>query len=216
MKKNILLSSFLITLMSITVYAGGKGVVPAVTPVTPVSVVDPSPFYVGVGLIRGNYYKDTDTCEYEDTTYGGLIRVGHDFDQYFGVEARVLGTFWEADPLGGQKLQHFGIFAKPMYPIDEDINIYALLGYGWTKTTTGGNGNLPTIDENGLSLGIGLEYDLSSKEDDIVEDMEYDRDFDGQGDQEIGWGLFVDYQRLIVDSDMPDIDIISVGITYDF
>ena len=53
-------------------------------------------------------------------------------------------------------------------------------------------------------------------EDDREEDTLYEGGFDGQGDQERGWGLFVDYQRLLIKSDVPDMDVVSAGVTYDF
>jgi len=213
MKKLVLI----LLVMTIGGYAGGKNTVPAESPIQ--SVEDHTPFYIGAGLVWGRYNDCTGNaswCTYEDVTYGGMIRAGYEWNQYIGVEARVIGTFWEADPLGGEKLQHVGIFAKPMMPLGEDFNLYGLVGYGWTKTITGGNGNLPTVDDSGLSLGIGLEYDLSSKADDRKSGAVYDREFDGQADQENGWGLFIDYQRLLVKSGVPDMDVVSVGLTYDF
>jgi len=219
MKRNILISLLAMATISTNVFAGGKGVVPVEAPVEPIPVMQtPSPIYLGLGLLWGRYSGacgDADpSCTYEDVTYGALLRAGYDFSQYFGIEGRILGTFLKADPLGGEELRHFGLYAKPMYPLGEDFNIYALLGYGWTKTKAGKN--LKEIDESGFSAGLGLEYDLSNMEDDREEDTLYEGGFDGQGDQEKGWGLFVDYQRLLIKSDIPDMDVISGGVTYDF
>jgi len=72
------------------------------------------------------------------------------------------------------------------------------------------------MDDNGFSAGFGLEYDLSDKRDDYDRNIYYPEGFDGQGDQEMGWGLFVDYQRLLIDSNIPDLDVVSAGVTYDF
>lgn len=200
-----------------TLSAGGKGVLPAAVPIAPIPTLSPNPFYLGVGLVWGRYSGCiSQGCEYEDVTYGVMARAGYDWNQYIGIEARGLGTFWDADPLGGQELQHVGIYAKPMYPLGEDFNVYGLFGYGWTKTTTGGNGNLLTVDDSGFAAGIGLEYDLSAKEDDREEGVTYNRVFDGQANQENGWGVFIDYQRLLIKADVPDMDVISIGFTYDF
>ena len=216
MNKVLLGSGLAVVLLSSLYAGGGKNIAPVAAVIAPIATEDPSPWYIGAGLILGKWYKETETCEYEDVTYGVMVRGGYEWNQYIGIEARAMGTFWGADPLGGEKLQHVGIFAKPTYPLGEDFDVYGLLGYGWTKSTTGGNGNLPEIDDHGFSWGIGLEYDLSDKDDDFDEDTYYDRPFDGQADQEKGWGLFVDYQRLLVKSGMPDMDVISVGVTYDF
>jgi len=216
MNKALLNTGIAAVLLSSLYAGGGKNIAPVAAVISPIATEDPSPWYIGAGLVLGKWYRKTDSCEYEDVTYGLMVRGGYEWNQYIGIEARALGTFWGADPLGGEKLQHVGIFAKPSYPLGEDFNIYGLAGYGWTKSTTGGNGNLPEIDEKGFSWGVGLEYDLSDKDDDFDDNTNYDRLFDGQADQEKGWGLFVDYQRLLVKSGMPDMDVISVGVTYDF
>ena len=215
MNKVLLSSGVAVVLLSSLYAGGGKNIAPVAAVIAPIETIDPSPWYLGVGLIWGKFYKEREGCQYEDVTYGAMVRGGYEWNEYIGVEARAMRTFWGEDELGGERLQHVGIFAKPMYPIGEDLDVYGLLGYGWTKTITD-SPYLPHIDEHGFSYGIGLEFDLSDKDDDFNKDTYYDRPFDGQADQEKGWGLFVDYQRLIVDSNLPDMDVISVGVTYDF
>ena len=87
-----------------------------------------------------------------------------------------------------------------MIPAGEQFNVYGLLGYGWTDITAEGNCVVfrETYDYNGFSYGIGIEYDLSDRDTDR-EEGEYDRLFDGQADQEKGWGLWLDYQNLMND-----------------
>ncbi|RUM71941.1 MAG: hypothetical protein DSZ09_02265 [Sulfurovum sp.] len=202
MKKYILLSAIALSAIATTSYAGGDIDVPDYVPVTTEPVVvekEKSPVYIGVGFTRGRYYGENcgnGQCSYEDVTYGALLRGGYDFNKYFGLEARVLGTFMDAGPLGGQELQHFGLYAKPMLSVSEEANLYALLGYGWTKTNN--DGKLITVDDSGFAAGAGVEFSL------------------GEEDDEPAWGLFVDYQRLLISSDVPDMDVVSGGITYDF
>lgn len=218
MKKNILfLAATSVFVLSSMSYGGSKMVSPTDAPVEPVPVLqNPVPVYLGLGLLWGKYSNCTNNCTYEDATFGALLRGGYEWNQYIGLEARMLATFFGNDTDGGQTLRHIGLFAKPMYPINEDFNVYGLLGYGWTKTYTGGNKRLSTVDESGFSAGLGLEYDLFDNDDDQDDETMYDRGFDGQADQEKGWGLFVDYQRLLIKSDVPDIDVVSAGVTYDF
>lgn len=214
-KLSLLVGSILI---SSNLYAGGgKMVAPVEAPVIPIPVVkDISGFYLGGGATAARFDACTDGCDYQDVTYGGLLRAGYDFNQYLGLEVRGLMTEFEEGPFGGVPLEHVGIFAKPQYPISEDFNIYTLLGYGYTKNR-GSGARLNYFDEDhGFTAGAGLEYDLSDKKSDFELDTRYDRVFDGQADQENGWGLFVDYQRLLIKSDIPNMDVISVGITYDF
>ena len=211
MKNRIIFSTIAMALLSTTTYAGGD-IMPAVVAVEPVPVKRlPTPVYIGGGVVAGRYLSD----RYEDVTYGMMLRVGYELNQYIGFEARYISTFLEEGQLHGQQLEHVGLFVKPMLPFNENFNLYGLLGYGWTQTTTSGKVD-PAIDNNGFSAGVGLEYDLSDKRDDYDKNIYYPEGFDGQADQEMGWGLFVDYQRLLIKSDVPDLDVVSAGVTYDF
>ena len=209
----------LVTVMSL--YAGGKYVEPVVTPVAPiVKVTEASAWYLGGGITWAKLSRGK--C-YEDATWGAMLRGGYEFNQYFGIEARWIRTFWDEGPFGGTPLQHIGIFAKPQLPISERFNAYGLLGYGYTENL-GNGGRLKYFDhDDGFSAGIGVEYDLSDRKHDYdsykTEDNpspKFDRDFDGHGDQEAGWSLFVDYQRLLIKSNIPDLDAVSFGVRYDF
>ena len=199
----------------------GKDVIPAVAPVAPVE--DYSAWYVGVGLVMGTVelYRPEVNCRYEDNTWGVMGRVGYDFNQYIGIEGRALRTFWGKGNNGGELFEHYGLYAKPMLPIGERFNVYGLIGYGYTATiNSGGIGTLPEFDDWGFNWGIGLEYDLSKKSADFIEHASYDREFDGQADQEKGWGLFIDYQQPWSGKQFgirkADLGILSVGVTYDF
>jgi len=210
--KNIILG---MALLSVSIYAGGKVVAPVDAEVLPVPE-DISSWYIGVGLVAAKFHACGTGCDYEDLTYGAMLRGGYEFNEYFGVEARGIRTFLDKGPFGGVPLQHIGLYAKPQYPVAERVNVYALLGYGYTENL--GNGaRLNYFDnDHGFSAGLGLEYDLSDKEGDFEHNANYDRAFDGYADQGEGWSLFVDYQRLLIKSDVPDMDVVSAGLRYDF
>jgi len=192
----------------------------APTPVIKPKNISPSGFYAGLG-ISGTKYKDTCECKssstckntknrkFKDTTYGVMARVGYDINQYIGVEARGSKTNLKSD---GSKVEHGGIYVKPMLPVGNAANIYGLVGLAKTKVKSK-NGKTPKVNADGLALGIGMEVDLSK---DIPRDGRYSRSFDGQGDQEKGLGLFVDYERMLVKKNAPDLDAVSAGVTYDF
>ena len=219
MKKTLSIAALSAILTTGSLYAGGP-----VAPIVPVTTISPVPFYIGAGLVWANVERDCfcDDLEGnprpntlftdENDGWGGILRGGYEYNQYIGLEARVLGT--NTDDFD---ILHYGIYLKPSYPIGEQVNVYGLLGYGRTETTFYKNGIDETYDNNGFSYGIGLEYDLSDKESDR-EDGDYNRAFDGQANQEKGWGLFVDYQNLLTDGDPYNINayIISFGVTYDF
>jgi len=216
--KKALLSVLAATVVSVHLQAG-KDVVPAAAPVAPVE--DYSAWYAGIGLVTGTVEFYRPACRYEDNTWGVMGRIGYDFNQYFGVEGRALRSFWGKGNNGGERFEHYGLYAKPMYPLGERFNVYGLIGYGHTSTiNTGGIGTLPEVDSWDVNWGVGLEFDLSKKSADFIEHASYDREFDGQADQEKGWGLFVDYQRPWHEKKFgkrkADLGMLSVGVTYDF
>ena len=216
--RRILISSLVAVSLTTALYAGGKNVSAAGVPVIPIEMVTPSPWYLGAGLVWAKLdgCNLQPGCTYEDVTYGAMVRGGYDYNEYIGVEARYIRTFWAEGPYGGTPLAHAGLFLKPQYPVSERVNLYGLLGYGYTENL--GNGARLNYFDNdwGWSAGAGIEYDLSDREGDKIENGDYDRAFDGYADQGKGWSLFLDYQRLLIDSDVPDMDAVSLGLRYDF
>jgi len=235
--KNFKFALFTLSLLGNMSYAGGEftpvstyeeeDVAVAETPVEPVApiivkeaVVEAPPppvvvkniyangFYAGLGIATARYNPDCNCPNSSgvDKTVGVVGRIGYDFNKYIGLEARGIRTNWKAD---GGKVKHVGIFVKPMLPVSDKTNIYGLVGVA--KTTT--ESALRRTDAESLALGAGIEFDLSH---DTAKDGRYNRTFDGQGDQEKGLGVFADYERMVVKSGAPDLDAISVGLTYDF
>lgn len=213
--KKVINTITLSALLSTGILFGGGNI----APVAPIEEIDPNPFYVGVGLMWAGLSKDCfcppdQITRLKDSTWGGIIRAGYEYNQYWGIEARALRTSIDRDWSG--TTTHYGIFLKPMMPVGEQMNIYGLIGYGHTEIT-----DCPDLKDefthDGLSYGVGLEYDLSDRESDREEGV-YDRPFDGHGDQEKGWGLWVDYQNLMHNEGPNNYkaNIVSFGITYDF
>ncbi len=224
--KRVNLSLLAILASSSLVYAGGDIIpsvfeeeiveVPVETPPPPpppppvvVQDIDVNGLYVALGLTVAQFDPSCGCAGKGDTdkTAGFIGRVGYDFNEYFGLEARGIRTNWKSS---GGKIKHAGAFLKPMYPVSTDVNVYGLAGYA--KTTTEGGGR-QHVDADTFAWGLGLEYDLGS---DVAKDGRYDRAFDGYGDQEGGFGLFADYERLVQKSGSPDLDTINAGVTYDF
>lgn len=165
-------------------------------------------WYVGLGVL-GTRYDTGCNCPQKggtDNTFGFLVRIGADFNEYLGLEGRGLVSGISSSD---SKVKHLGLFLKPMHQASDKVNLYALLGYADTQVT----GNLRNVDAQAFAWGFGFEYDFKK---DIARSFKYNRNFDGQADQEQGWGLFVDYERLIQKSGSPDLDTLSVGVTYDF
>lgn len=186
-------------------------VAPVVAPIVPPKPqdIDVNGLYVALGLTLAQFDPRCNCNGHEastDKTAGVIGRVGYDFNQYVGVEARGIRTNWKAN---GGTIKHLGLFVKPMYPVSTDVNVYALGGYAKTTTPS----DIRRVDANTFAWGAGLEYDLAK---DVKKDGLYDRAFDGYGDQEGGFGLFADYERLVQKSGSPDFDTINFGLTYDF
>lgn len=175
----------------------------------PVKDINPSGFYAGLGIAAARYEPNCNCPKIGsgvDKTAGVMARVGYDFNQYVGIEARGIRTNWKAD---GGKVKHAGLFVKPMLPLGDKTNVYGLVGVA--KTTT--QGALQRTDAETAALGAGIEVDLSK---DTPKEGRYGRPFDGKGNQEKGLGAFADYERMVVKSGAPDLDAVSVGVTYDF
>jgi opacity protein-like surface antigen len=188
--------------------------VPVVPPPLPVKHIKSNGLYAGIG-ISGVKFKTNCKCSTtssskvgsgKDKTVGIMGRIGYDVNQYIGVEARGIRSNWKSN---GAKVKHVGIFVKPMLPVGEQTNLYALAGVA--KTTT--QGHLQRVDSKSFAWGVGVEHDISK---DVAKDGRYNREFDGHGDQESGLGVFADYERLIQKSGSPDFDTLNVGLTYDF
>ena len=182
---------------------------PVVVAPVPVKNIKANGFYAGLGISATRYNSNCKTgCPGSgtDKTAGLMARVGYDFNKYVGIEARGIRTNWKSN---GGKVKHAGLFIKPMVPVSDATNIYGLVGVA--KTTT--QGKMQRTDAEAFALGAGVEVDLSK---DTPKDGRYGRTFDGQGDQEKGVGVFADYERMVVKSGAPDLDAVSVGVTYDF
>ena len=193
----------LISSMMVTLSAGaGKNTEPAETPVVPVA----TPFYIGIGGVMGmasticNCGGSRKSRKYDTTNFGGILRVGYDFNPFFGIEARFLRSQLSKN---FATTTHYGLYAKPQYHISDGVNIYGLIGYGHTRVDCKYQ-TTPLYEGFGWNFGGGIEYDFAS--------------FDGQGDTEQGWGAFVDYQNSLRDAGGNKVrsNIISAGLTYDF
>ena len=109
----------------------------------------------------GGYYTDT---EIDLSTF--MFQAGYKINQNVAVEARYWNAFGDIDykvSLTGEGSQTisfdsngedaFGIYIKPMYPVTEEIDIYALLGF----VSIGED----FLDESGISWGLGATYSVT-------------------------------------------------------
>jgi OOP family OmpA-OmpF porin len=217
--KKIMLSLTTVAVMSTQSMAGGKILAPAVTPVVPIVVptqINPLPIYIGIGAIAAFISRDACPCaddrsDIDDHRYGAVLRLGWDYNQYVGIEARALKTFGN-DTFSAT--EHYGLYLKPQYHVADQVNVYGLLGYGKTIVDYDNGIKSSHNTSNGFSYGVGMEYDLGAD----MGEGNYARAFDGQGDQEKGWGLWLDFQHLLSDEGPmhTNNNIVTGGVTYDF
>jgi len=215
MKKTLITLSTIVAL-SVSAHAGGKYVEPEDAPVEAIpATMSPLGLYVGLGAVAAGLSRDCscgDGSRLKDMTYGGIARIGWDFNNYIGLEGRYLNASIEND---FSETEHYGLYLKPQYHVLNQMNIYGLLGYGTTTVDYDNNsGKNSSLSQSGFSYGAGVEYDFGDDEN----QGEYGRMFDGQGDQENGWGIWADYQHLLSDEGKfsTDSNVFSVGVTYDF
>jgi len=174
--KKLTLSLAAIFAMGTFAVAGGD--IAPVEPVVeePVVVESTGAFYVGLGY--GYFDQTMDDINnvsgnnVEVETDNVLFQAGYKFNEYVAVEARYwlgvgdatvtvdqIGSWGQTGDISGD-YGTWGIYVKPMYPVTDSFNIYALLGYASTDldTDTNANGGKMDVETDAFSWGIGGEF----------------------------------------------------------
>ena len=149
--KNIVLSAVAVLAMSSFAVAGGD-IAPVEEPVIVAEpVITDSGFYLGLAYsflnastvdyydVQGQSLSGTLQDTILDESYSDImIQAGYKFNSYVAIEGRYwFGLNESVDVLGGiagvnvdNSVDAWGIYVKPMYPVTDAFDIYALLGYG--------------------------------------------------------------------------------------
>jgi len=167
MKKLTLLTSVLLVS---NVFAGGD-IAPIIEePIVqvPEVIVDESAFYLGLGYGLLNQTSEnivTDLvsgCDIEYELNTVMIQAGYKYNQYLALEGRywygigdITKTELKTERKESGDYTAWGIYLKPMYPVMESLNIYALIGYASVELASD-NGEF--WDTDTLSAGVGAEY----------------------------------------------------------
>ncbi len=160
--KKITLSLVSVMVLGGLSYAGGD-IAPAVEEV-PVVVTDSSAFYIGIGYGYFDQQNDNivptgDSVEFEANSI--LLQAGYQYNQYVALEGRYWLGVGDIDQSGynaGTRSGDFdawGLYVKPMYPVTDAFDIYALLGYADSTIDIDNSGSWET---DGFSWGIGAQY----------------------------------------------------------
>ncbi len=192
-----------IAVMTISANAG-KNYIPAVVEPIPVPVVEiPLGLYLGGGFTYANsecqcddsvkFSNGTTSKKTKGDTYGYNLKAGYTINEFMAVEAKYINTPWGDND---KSLKHYGIYFKPTYSVSENIDIYALLGYGQTECET------LKDKQKGFAWGAGAEYTINPK---------------NQGLKE-GVGIYIEYLRPLKKTGNKDItvDMVNAGVAYHF
>jgi opacity protein-like surface antigen len=169
---------------------------------TPTPVITESGFYGGLGY--GYFKQSTDSPLNVDVESDSIVlQAGYQYNDYLAFEGRYwigMGGVDQTPMNASGDFDAWGLYIKPMYPVNESFDIYALLGYADSTIDYDSSWDWET---DGFSWGIGVQYEVMSN---IV--------------------LFADYVCMASDDSVDinsnsvsaDIDLYTVnfGVTYKF
>ncbi|HIQ46477.1 MAG TPA: porin family protein [Sulfurovum sp.] len=200
--KKIVLSAVAVAAMSTFAIAGGD-IAPIEEEVVVVEpVVTDSGFYLGLAYsyLSEDYTRTpTRNNNFDSSISALMLQAGYKYNEYIAVEGRYwYGRGSDLDINRNKDVagpNSWALYAKPMYPVTDAIDVYALLGYAQVEQNTI---YLNTLD--GFSWGLGTSYD-------VMENV----------------ALFVDYTSLY-NGDYStnnfkkdyDINTWNFGVTYNF
>jgi len=177
--KNFKLSVVTVLAMSAFAVAGGD-IEPVVEPMVVEEVASDSGFYIGGAYSLSNQetnwqnsvdgsFVGSEKFERDSSAY--MLQAGYKFNQYIAIEGRYWDSMetdtWSSNQQWGNYSNSdgdwsaWGIYAKPMYPVTEAVDVYALLGYGNVSIEDKWSNNTSLLDENGFQWGIGASFDIT-------------------------------------------------------
>jgi opacity protein-like surface antigen len=199
--KRIVLSVWTAAAMSSLGFAGGDFA--PVEPVieTPVVVEESTgSFYVGLGfeaLSTGPNSIDFFNNNSNDRTGNLLGLVGYQFNPYIALEGRYATYIFDEDSINSDT---WGVYLKPQYPVNEDLKLYVLLGFGG-MTVDGVDGANIDVDDSGFQWGLGASHVVAE---DIAVFLDYTSIANDMGGTWLGTAADVSS------------DALTLGVTYSF
>jgi len=177
--KKFTLSIAAVMAMGTFAIAGGD-IAPVEEPMVEVvePVVTDSGFYLGLGY---SFMQDerlwTEGKNAGDKAEGDwnavMLQAGYKFNQYIAVEGRYWLTVGDPDIANNwgkdtawleenTELDAWGIYVKPMYPVTDAFDVYALLGYAQSKLEVNdGTCSCVAVDDGAFSWGLGAAYSFT-------------------------------------------------------
>jgi len=123
-------------------------------------------FYTGMGLGTINTEHKAAGVDQTKTTFGGFIKFGADFNEYFAAEMRIgmsgknkktytANTFTYSSPL------FVSYLAKAKYPVLSNVDLYMLAGATTARIKGTSNTATQSKTKTGLSMGVGFDYKVN-------------------------------------------------------
>lgn len=164
---------------------------------------DESSAYVGISMAATSTRDSSVSLSFlsektgQDRLGNVTLLAGYELNRYFAVEGRYTTTFTDE---GLVEMDGLSLFAKPQYPVSEEVSVYALLGYG-SVTMDSVNGSGVDVDDSGFQWGLGVNWEVANNT-----------------------SIFVDYTSLASEMEgvyyngalEADADQINIGVTYKF
>ena len=178
---------------------------------------------------RNDYYLDELTYQYGGTydrdSDAFMLQAGYQFNQYVAIEGRYWNSITERSQDSWSRypdqetqdngewsdgdFEAWGIYVKPMYPVTEALDVYALLGYGNVESDDHYWYNAEGLDEDGFQWGLGASYGITESVSLFLDYVQLCDGVDGSYTEESG-----DYDYVY--NWEHSIYTVNLGLTYKF
>ena len=124
-------------------------------------------YYAGLGLGTINTEYKATGVDQTNTTFGGVVIAGADFNEYFAAELRLGMSGKNKKTIGGVSRTFSSPFfvsylAKGKLPVSSEVDLYMLAGATTARIKGTSAGATQSKTKTGLSLGAGVDYKLDS------------------------------------------------------
>jgi len=196
----------LVAVLAMSTFAIAGGDIAPVEPVIETPMVEestPGNFYLGLGYGMANVSGTDTISNITDVDYSTvLLQAGYKFNPYIALEGRYwIGLDEDVTATNTLTLDTWGIYAKPMYPVTDAFDIYALLGYASSDIQLT-NGN-PADNTDGFSWGIGGAYSFTEN---VAVFVDYTSMYDDSQESALNPAFTYNYE----------ITAVNFGVTYQF
>ena len=213
----------LVAVLAMSTFAVAGGDIAPVEPVVETPIIEEvsvGGLYLGLGysFMMGDITEIDNSHDLGADHSALMLQAGYKFNDYVAVEGRYwFGLSDEAFAFDNDfygrfdtEVDAWGIYVKPMYPVTDAFDIYALLGYGETSVEgiTTNDGHAHDIESDGFSWGVGAAYAFSENVSIFLDYVAFDDTSINYTHGEGSEALEYNYDH--------ELDTINFGVTYTF